>query len=130
LKELNLSPKIRCLAEATLPQRGQGEPLFRKAWHARAFTLIVSLVNNENISWISFQERLVASLKRHQNAEEALTDEDVDLQYFDCWLEAAEETLLAEGFVGISDIAVQIEAIRHSVAEIREGQFAANSGQS
>lgn len=125
MKELNFSPEVRCLAEATLPQRGEGEPLFRKAWHARIFTLIVTLVNNEKIPWISFQKRLVASLKAHQKLDQPLTDEQVDLQYFDCWLEAAEQTLLFEGFVGASDIAMQIEVIRRTVAEIREGQLVA-----
>ncbi|MDO6728236.1 nitrile hydratase accessory protein [Cognatishimia sp. 1_MG-2023] len=116
-----ISPQVRCMAEATLPQRDEGEPLFRRAWHARVFTLIVTLVHNGKIPWLSFQERLATTLKTQQDKREPLTNEEIDLQYFDCWLEAAEATLLAEGFVGAKDIASQIDTIRQSVSEIRAG---------
>lgn len=69
----------------------------------------------------------MTSLDTHQVRQQPQSDEEDDLQYFDCLLEVAEETLLADGFVDAQDIAVQIEAIRHSVTEIREGQLTANS---
>ncbi len=111
------------LARATLPERSEGEPLFRTPWHARIFALIVALVKSEQIPWKSFQEKLVSALNQHQSADAQLTAEEVDLQYFECWLLAAEETLLETGFVEISDVARQIEAIRASVAQTRADQL-------
>lgn len=121
MNEPEISPQVRCIAEATLPQRDKDEPLFRRAWHARVFTLIVTLVHNGKIPWVSFQERLAVVLKAQQDHKQPLTNEEIDLQYFDCWLDAAEATLLAERFIGAEDIATQIEAIRQSVSDIRGG---------
>lgn len=111
------------LARATLPDRSENEPLFRTPWHARIFALIVALVKNNRLPWKSFQQRLVATLKQHQSADVELTAEEIDLQYFDCWLIAAEETLLEAGFVETSDVTRQIHEIRESVAETRTDQL-------
>ncbi|WP_179954327.1 nitrile hydratase accessory protein [Denitrobaculum tricleocarpae] len=111
------------LAQATLPDRSDSEPLFRTPWHARIFALIVALVKNEEIPWKSFQEKLVSTLKQHQSADVQLTAEEIDLQYFECWLLAAEETLLEAGFVETSQVARQIEAIRTSVVQTRADQL-------
>lgn len=111
------------LARATLPERSEDAPLFRTPWHARIFALIVALVKNERIPWKAFQERLVIKLKEQQSAQVTLTAEEVDLQYFDCWLLAAEETLREAGFVEESGVAEQIEAIRASVAHTRAQQL-------
>lgn len=111
------------LARATLPDRSESEPLFRTPWHARIFALIVALVKNNQLPWKSFQQRLVATLKQHQSADVQLTAEEIDLQYFDCWLLAAEETLLEAGFVETSDVTRQIHDIRESVAKTRADQL-------
>ena len=111
------------LARATLPERAEDAPLFRTPWHARIFALIVALVKNERIPWKAFQERLVMKLKEQQSAQVSLTAEEVDLQYFDCWLLAAEETLREAGFVEESGVAEQIETIRASVAQTRAEQL-------
>ena len=116
------------LARATLPERREGAPLFRTPWHARIFALIVALVKNERIPWKAFQERLVVKLKEQQSAQVPLTAEEVELQYFDCWLLAAEETLREAGFVEESSVAEQIETIRASVAHTRAQQLSGNRG--
>lgn len=128
MSTLDLDREMLRLAEATIPNRAEGEPLFPLAWHARIFALIVTLVKNRHIPWIAFQKHLVTALKRHQRPDMSLSAEEINLQYFDCWLEAAEETLTAEGFVGPNDVVEQIERIRASVAKIREGQLSNHTG--
>jgi nitrile hydratase accessory protein len=114
------------LARSTMPPRCDGEPLFREPWHARIFAVMVALVKGEKLEWIEFQERLTKDLKEHQSADVKLTSEEVDLQYFDCWLRAAEETLATSGFVDEQEVAHQIEAITASIDEIRQSQIAHN----
>ncbi|MBT8154690.1 nitrile hydratase accessory protein [Epibacterium ulvae] len=122
-----VSDSIRCIAEATLPRRSETEPLFRKDWHARVFTLVVTLVHTQKIPWKSFQERLVVELAKHQTSMAPQTDEEVDLQYFDCWLAAAEETLRAEELINAEDVIAQIKVIKQTVHEIRDSQLIARS---
>ncbi len=87
---------------------------------------MVTLVKDDKMEWKAFQERLVHELKEHQTPEGRLSAEEVDLQYFDCWLRAAEETLLETGFIEGSDITNQIEHIKSNVADIRVQQLGGN----
>ena len=114
------------LAQNSIPERDEGTPLFRRAWHARAFALIVTLVKESRISWPSFQERLVQHLGHQQSQNKTCSPEDIDLQYFDCWLAAVEETLVEEALIEDHEVAQQIEAIRASVAAIRSEQLHAH----
>jgi nitrile hydratase accessory protein len=110
-----------------MPTRKERGPLFRQPWHARIFAVMVVLVKDQRLEWKTFQERLVAELNEHQSPDGNLTPEEVDLQYFDCWLEAAEETLLESGFLSDADIVAQIVAIRKTVNEIRNSQLRPSS---
>ncbi|USG60994.1 nitrile hydratase accessory protein [Sneathiella marina] len=123
----DLHPGIREQAEAAIPAKPEGEPLFRLAWHGRIFALVVAMVNRDQISWKSFQQRLVHGLAQQQNADLQLSMEEIDLQYFDCWLAAAEEILREDGFLEAHELRVQMDGIRSTVAEIREGQLDRNS---
>lgn len=111
------------LARCAMPPRAEGEPLFREPWHARIFAVIVALVKDQKLDWKAFQKRLVDELKAHQLPDARLTPEEVDLQYFDCWLDAAEETLHEAGFLEGNDISVQIDTIRGVINDIRESQL-------
>jgi nitrile hydratase accessory protein len=111
------------VALRSLPDRSSDEPIFRLAWHSRIFALIVSLTKEGRISWPSFQRRLIAQITQTELQITCLTPEEIDLLYFDCWLEAAQETLVAEGFILGCEIDDQIHRIHHDVEDIREGQL-------
>ena len=104
---------------ADIPGKEEDGPLFQAPWQTRIFALIVATVRAQHIPWSTFQERLVAAIT---HAEAHGTTKDTEARYFDCWLEAAEETLQAEGFVAQDDVARQIDAIRDSVEAIRAAQ--------
>ncbi|MEB8387319.1 nitrile hydratase accessory protein [Rhodobacteraceae bacterium KMM 6894] len=106
-------------ASADIPGLTEDGPLFQAPWQTRIFALIVATVRANHIPWTAFQERLAAAITR---AEAGGITSDTEARYFDCWLEAAEDTLHAEGFVAQDDIARQIDAIRHSVDAIRAAQ--------
>lgn len=111
------------LAKCTIPPRSEGEPLFREPWHARIFAVMVSLVKDNRLEWKTFQKRLVSELKEHESPHARLTAEQIDLQYFDCWLEAAEQTLTSSGVLKSDDILAQLEVIKDTVQQIRESQL-------
>lgn len=106
-------------ASADIPGMGADGPLFQAPWQTRIFALIVATVRAGHIPWIAFQERLAAAIT---HAEAHGGPADTEARYFDCWLDAAEETLQAEGFVATDDIPRQIAAIRASVDAIRAAQ--------
>ncbi len=111
------------VALRSLPDRTSDEPIFRLAWHSRIFALMVALTKEGRISWPSFQRRLVEHITQTERQSSCLTAEEIDHHYFDCWLEAAQETLLAEGFIIDREIDEQIHHIHHDVEDIREGQL-------
>jgi nitrile hydratase accessory protein len=124
-----LSEHVAALAASTLPVRSEGEPLFRVAWHARVFSLIVSLVKDGRIPWTSFQKRLVGHIAANQPESGCLNAEEIDLHYFDCWLEAAHETLVAEGFITDKDVDEQVERIHETVEAVRTEQLTRKNGR-
>ncbi|WP_287313624.1 nitrile hydratase accessory protein [Mesorhizobium sp.] len=123
------SEHAAALAASILPLRSQGEPLFRVAWHARVFSLIVSLVKDGRIPWTLFQKRLVRHIAANQPESACLSSEEIDLHYFDCWLEAAHETLVAEGFITDKDLDEQVERIHETVETIRTEQLTRKNGR-
>lgn len=120
---------VAAAALRSLPARSAQDPIFRLAWHARVFSLIVSLVKEGRIHWPDFQERLVRHIGKSEPSAGCATAEEIDLQYFDCWLEAAHETLVAEGIITDQDIAAQVERIHMTVEGIRVEQLMHKDGQ-
>ena len=114
--------EILGVAERSLPHRDD-EPLFRVAWHARVFALMVALVKNGHIPWAAFQERLAQRISDTETGAACLSNEETDLHYFDCWLEAAHATLVEEGFVAGPEIDERIAVIHRTVDAIRERQI-------
>jgi nitrile hydratase accessory protein len=109
-------------AEARIPRDQEG-PLFPQAWHARAFALVVALVDGGHLGWSAFQSQLAAHLREGRASAGAHSHAEINQHYFDCWLEAAEETLNSMGFVECDDVVRQIEHIRSSVAQVRNAQL-------
>jgi len=123
LSQCNVDDNVLLQAQRIILDRPEGNPLFRRAWHARAFALIVTLVKDSDLPWATFQTRLVERLAAQQKDASARDPEQIDLQYFDCWLEAVEDTLIAQKFIERPEISAQIERIRQSVADIRHSQM-------
>ena len=105
--------------EDRLPRHGDA-PLFQAPWQARIFALIVEAVKAGHFPWTDFQSSLVAALARSDDAGES--DELIERHYFDAWLEAAEETLLALGLINAGEVDRQIEHVRATVESIRSAQ--------
>ncbi len=105
-------------AIGALPGNG---PLFHAPWQTRIFALIVALVKAGHVPWTTFQTRLVQAVTDAGGANGDAAE--IEAQYFDCWLIAAEETLLSEGFLSAQDVTDQIDEITVAVRAIRESQI-------
>ncbi|GGM36844.1 hypothetical protein GCM10007977_042890 [Dactylosporangium sucinum] len=76
---------------------------------------MVALANNGHTPWRAFQQRLAEEIEKAGNSVENTADtEDA---YFDCWLAAAERTLVEEGFVARRDMDERIDLIRAALAD-------------
>ncbi len=84
------------------PPRLNGELVFEQPWHARAFGLVMTLVDSGAFSYEQFQERLVAQVPAH-------TD------YYDAWLVALEDVLADRGLVSAGDVSERAHALAHRV---------------
>lgn len=115
-------PTLRTAATASIPRINADGPLFPLAWHARAFALIVAMVEGGKLDWNRFQPRLVAHLSDHE--DESLSGDEITGHYFEHWLEAAEDILVAQGFLILEEIPEQIHRIRETVDTIRAEQKA------
>lgn len=105
-----------------MPHRGRDAPLFQAPWQARIFALIVEAVKAGRFPWTDFQARLVAQIARADESDPDMGDELIERRYFDAWLAAAEETLLALGLIGSGEVEKQIDIIRAQVDRIRQSQ--------
>ncbi|TPK59138.1 nitrile hydratase accessory protein [Mesorhizobium sp. B2-4-19] len=114
---------LRRLAEAGLPHDGEEGPLFPCAWHARVFGLIIALVENKQVAWGTFQARLVSHLREHLSETVAHSNQAINQHYFDSWLGAAQETLVAEGFLADDELGGQEKRIREAVAKVKNDQI-------
>jgi nitrile hydratase accessory protein len=108
-------------AKAILPATPEGEPIFKAPWQARIFALMISIVKDQYIPWTSFQSRLVIELDRSKMQKQAEASL-VESNYFSCWLEAAERTLVEEGFIVGGDIEKQLNEIKAAVEQVRRNQ--------
>ena len=112
-------------ARSAMPERAPGEPLFIAPWHARAFALVVSLVQDGRLDWPTFQRQRIAALAA-SGAGRGATREAIDEAWFEAWFEAwlaaAERVIDEEGIAAPADVDERVDAIREAVAAVRDSQ--------
>lgn len=111
------------LAKATLPTAPAGEPVFHAPWQARIFALMVSIVKDRYIPWTSFQSRLVMEIEKCKVQIQAEASSTVELTHFNYWLDAAERTLIDEGFIIDGDVERKLLEIKAAVDQVRRNQI-------
>lgn len=107
---------------ATIPGIRDDGPLFQAPWQTRIFSLIVAMVQNQTFPWVAFQARLAALITEREQTEFAHHVDTVENRYFDCWLQAAEETLINQGLLTAQDVDNKITSLGLSIADIRHKQ--------
>ncbi|MFC4947291.1 nitrile hydratase accessory protein [Pseudonocardia sp. GCM10023141] len=91
------------------PPRANGELVFSAPWESRAFGMAVSLHESGAFAWSQFQSRLVARIAAWEQAPPA----GECWTYYEHWLGALEDVLVAEGAVGTAEVSSRA----HTLAE-------------
>jgi nitrile hydratase accessory protein len=82
------------------PPRLNGTLCFAASWERAAFGMALALAKNGVFEWESFHQNLIAAIARWERSH-AL--DDPSWNYYDCWLEALEQTLVAAGSVSSAE---------------------------
>ena len=85
------TPDWAALPEAIAPPQANGELLFDAPWQGRAFGMVHSLVDAGQFSWDEFREQLIIALEQGAVGSE---------RYYECFLQALEQTLIGKTLVG------------------------------
>lgn len=107
---------------SSIPGLSEDNPLFRAPWQTRVFALVVALVQQGHFSWTTFQSRLAVLVTKTEKQKHATSAAAVEGLYFNCWLQAIEETLESQGMLSARDIDQRIAVVRETVKEIRAAQ--------
>lgn len=84
----------------TEPPRLNGELVFAEPWHARAFGLVMTLVDGGSFTYEEFQQRLVRQVPAHP-------------AYYDAWLAALEDVLASRALVLPAEVDAREHALSH-----------------
>jgi len=77
------------------PPRSNGELVFAEPWQSRAFGLAMSLTEAGAFTWDEFREHLIEQISTWEdNAAEGDC-----YNYYDCWVAALEQVVIAKGLV-------------------------------
>jgi nitrile hydratase accessory protein len=123
LKPHDFADALLQLAESKLRPASEHHLAFQAPWQARIFALIVSFVKDEHIAWTAFQTRLVAEIDHCKSHSSLPTHDAIEDNYFNCWLRAAELTLVAEGFLSDAEVMAKIHEISSVVDQLRLSQL-------
>ncbi|MGH7933083.1 MAG: nitrile hydratase accessory protein [Candidatus Binataceae bacterium] len=109
---------VRTFAQKTLAQLIEGRELdarlvFHEPWEARAFALVLTMVEGGRFSWEEFRQRLIAEVARADTVDAAHPDASTAV-YYECWLRALEELLRTKAILDATEIERRADAIAAS----------------
>ena len=99
---------IDALAEGLAPPRRNGELAFEQPWQSRAFGMAVGLHERGVFQWDEFRGRLIARI----GAWDASNEPDRPYNYWEHWLGALQDVLVAKG---VSEVDV-VDERAHAIA--------------
>jgi nitrile hydratase accessory protein len=89
------------------PPRSNGELVFAQPWESRAFGMAVSLHDAGTFAWPVFQSALI----RRISAWEAAHPDGAGWSYYQHWLGALEDVLVADGTVTPAEVDTRAEEL-------------------
>ncbi len=93
---------------AALPRKS-GELVFHDPWERRVFAMAVALCEQGLYTWDEFRDRLIAEIAAAEQA--ARTPPDAPMPtYYQLWLAAFEQLLLAKGICTPEQLRAQLPA--------------------
>ena len=98
---------IDALDEGVAPPRRNGELAFEQPWQSRAFGMAVGLHERGIFECDEFRERLIARM----GAWDASNEPDGPYSYWEHWLGALQDVLVAKGVSEVDAVAERARAI-------------------
>ncbi|MGV1756263.1 nitrile hydratase accessory protein [Rhizobium sp. A22-96] len=98
-----------------LPKSADGEPVFPEPWAAEAFAMTVHLHEKGVFAWSEWAERLSAELHKPGRAPDGN-------DYFDCWVAALCNLLVAKGIADASAILTLQQSWQRAAEATPHGQ--------
>jgi nitrile hydratase accessory protein len=86
--------------------RDNGGPVFAEPWQAQAFALAVKLSEQGHFTW----KEWAAALAKELEAAASRGEPDDGSRYYDHWLAALEDLVMAKGLVNRSSLVARKEA--------------------
>ncbi len=83
------------------PPRLNGNLCFAEPWERTVFGMALALAKSGIFEWETFHQNLIAAIARSERSH-AL--DDPSWNYYNCWLEALEQTILAAGSVSPDEL--------------------------
>ena len=90
------------------PPRANGELVFDEPWESRAFGVAVALHDAGVVDFDAFRARLIGEIGEWEGSH---APEDEGYRYYERWLTALEQTLLAERIVEPASLMAARDAI-------------------
>lgn len=91
---------IRAMPGSAALPRVKGDLVFEAPWQSRAFGTAIAVVQQLDLDWESFRERLITAIRQ-----------DADRAYYDSWVVALEQLLLDQGLVSSDDLDSAMSAL-------------------
>ncbi len=88
------------------PPMANGELVFDAPWQGRVFGMARALAEQGVFTWDEFRDALIASVA----AWDAAADTDAVYHYYERFLEALEDLLVARGMVGAGELRTRLDA--------------------
>jgi nitrile hydratase accessory protein len=89
------------MAGGERPPRQNGDLCFAESWERTAFGMALALAKSGVFEWEDFRQNLIEAIARWER-NHAL--DDPSWRYYECWLEALEQTIVASGSVAPEEL--------------------------
>jgi nitrile hydratase accessory protein len=107
------------LAKLPLLPRDEEGPVFTEPWQAQAFATLVKLVDDGQITWEEWAERLGAQFRKSEERCEF----DTGQRYYEHWLAALEELIVEKELTGWAELKEERDSIEANDHHRREHQL-------
>lgn len=103
-----VDPEVASPDAPAAPPRANGELVFDEPWESRAFGVAVALHDAGVVDFDAFRARLIGEIGEWEGSH---APEDEGYRYYERWLTALEQTLLAERIVEPASLMAARDAI-------------------
>ena len=103
-----VDPDVVSPVAPAAPPRANGELVFDEPWESRAFGVAVALHDAGVVDFEAFRARLIGEIGEWEGSH---APEDEGYRYYERWLTALEQTLLAERILEPASLVAAREAI-------------------